>query len=320
MSDAPLKQETPPLEDQVPHSGGDEKKSGMVAIVGRANVGKSSLMNTILQDKVSIVSHVAQTTRNQIRGIHSDEQGQLVFLDTPGVFKSSSDLGRLMNRAARASIDGVDVVMLVLDPSGKPREEDEGWMRKLARSPVPVVMVLNKRDLDWPYESFYREAWGRCTAEGEPEPSVVWMEASAQTGLGVPELLSQLYDLVPCGPLLFPEDTLTDFPRRLAVADVIREQYFQVLRDEVPHDLAVCVRDLQESESGWQVHADILINRPTQKGIVIGEKGRLLRRVKRAASRDLSEMYAVPVTLHLWIKVEKNWSRNFWILRQLGYS
>lgn len=295
-------------------------KCGMAALVGRANVGKSSLLNAIVGDKVSIVSSVAQTTRNMVRAVHTESRGQLVFLDTPGVHKASYDLGKIMNRTARTSIAGTDVAILVLDPSTRMRDEDEGWMRKLVKADNHLVFVLNKRDLDWPFEQSYRDAWTKCCEEAAVSNPVLWMPVSAVSGVGVDALLSVLFDAVPIGPLLFPEDMLTDFPRKLSIGDVIREKYFKVLRDEIPHELAVRVGEIEESEAGWTIFADVLINRPTQKGIIIGEKGRLLRKVKREATLELEAMYERKVTLNLWIKVEKNWTKNHWILKQLGYT
>ncbi len=299
---------------------GDAHRCGMFAIVGRANVGKSSLMNRLLADKISIVSPIAQTTRNRVRGILSEPRGQLVFLDTPGVFKAPHDLGRIMNRAARSSIEGVDGVVLVLDPSHALRDEDIGWMRKLARGDQPIHVVLNKCDLPWKVEEACKAAWYEACADVGDGQSVCWHRISALHGDGIPDLLDALFKTAPIGPPLFPEDIVSDFPRQLAVADVIREKYFQVLRDEVPHDLAVRIVSLEESGDKWSIRADVLVNRPSQKGIVIGEKGRLLRKVKRSATREIGEMYGVQVHLDIWIKVEKNWSRNFWILRQLGYE
>jgi len=297
---------------QVPPEG---FRCGMVALVGRANVGKSSLLNAILGDKVSIVSPVAQTTRNMVRAVHTEARGQLVFMDTPGVHKATYDLGRIMNRTARASIAGADAALLVLDPSMPPRDEDEGWMRKLARAELNLVIVLNKRDLDWPYEQACRAAWERCRGESP----ALWMPVSAVNGSGLDELLTTLFDAVPEGPALFPEEMLTDFPRKLSIGDVIREKYFKILRDELPHDLAVRVGEIVEAGEEWTVYADVLVNRPTQKGIVIGEKGRLLRKVKREATHELEQMFERTIKLELWIKVEKNWAKNHWILKQLGY-
>ena len=292
----------------------------MVALIGSANAGKSSLMNRILQEKVSIVSNVAQTTRNTIRGIYSEERGQLVFLDTPGVHKASYDLGRIMNKSARASIAGADVALLVLDASTKVWDEDEGWMRKLLRAEEGhLVFALNKRDLPCPFEQKYRDCWQRVCEETGRERPVIWMPVSAVTGEGVDDLLAVLFDASPTGEPLFPEEMLTDFPRKIAVADVVREKYFKVLRDEIPHDLAVRVGEIEEEGAHWTVYADILINRPSQKGIVIGHKGRLLRKVKREAELEIANMYDCEVDLKLWVKIEKGWTKNHWILKQLGY-
>ncbi len=300
--------------------GRTDLKSGMVAIVGCANVGKSSLMNRILQEKVSIVSNVAQTTRNMIRGIYSEERGQLVFMDTPGVHKASYDLGRIMNKSARASIAGSDVSLMVLDPSSKVWEEDEGWMRKLLRAEDGhLIFVLNKQDIRCDFEQKYRDTWKRICEEVGKERPAIWMRVSAMTGTGIDDLLSLLFDAVPCGPALFPEEMLTDFPRKIALADVVREKYFKVLRDEIPHDIAVRVDSIEEDGDHWTVYADVLINRPSQKGIVIGHKGRLMRKVTREAELEIGAMYDVKVDLKLWVKVEKGWTKNHWILKQLGY-
>jgi len=151
---------------------------------------------------------------------------------------------------------------------------------------------------------------------------VLWMPVSAVSGAGIDDLLAVLFDAVPVGPMLFPEEMLTDFPKKLAIGDVIREKYFRVLHDELPHDLAVRVESVEETDTLWTIYADnadILVNRPTQKGILIGDKGRLLRKVKREATADLESMYERKVELVLWIKVEKNWAKNHWILKQLGY-
>lgn len=294
----------------------------MVAVVGRANTGKSTLVNAMLGEKVSIVSPVAQTTRNLVRGILTEPRGQLVFLDTPGMHKAESDLGKIMNRAARASIEGVDHVLLVLDGSTPPREEDDGWMRKLRRSPeAPVTWIVNKCDLPASYTDAYLKVWASIMGESAasaPPPDI--RRISAATGEGVSELVDELFALAPVGPQLFPDDVLTDFPRKLAIADVVREKYFLVLSQEVPHHLAVWIETLDDSSEPWKASGTIYVQRPGQKGIVIGEKGRLIKKVRKQAESDLKEMYGVPIQLELWVKVDKHWARNFWILRQLGYA
>jgi GTPase len=294
-------------------------RAGMVAVVGRASVGKSSLVNAMLGEKVSIVSHVPQTTRNVIRGILTEPRGQIVFLDTPGVHKAPGDLGRVMNRAARGSIEGVDAVMLVLDGSTRPREEDEGWMRKLYREAAPCVFALNKKDCGGEFIPALREIWERVLREGGAPREAIWHPTSAATGEGVQELLGRLFHLMPQGAHLFPDDVLTDFPRKLAIADVVREKLYRDLREELPHAVAVWIEKIDEGEKGWTVEGTIYVDKSSQKGIVIGEKGRLLRKVRRASEAELTSIYERPVRLVLWVKVEKNWSRNFWMLRKLGY-
>lgn len=300
------------MDDAVPHS-------GIVALVGRANAGKSTLMNRMLEEKVSIVSNIAQTTRNLIRGIRTEERGQLVFLDTPGVHRAKHDLGRIMNRTARMSVEGSDIALLVLDSSCHTWDEDKGWMKKLCRAEARLVFALNKHDLGGRHSSSYRELW-RATAEACPpsdEPD--WHEVSARTGRGVDELLDRLFALVPPGPLLFPEDVLTDFPRKWNIADVIREKLFAELYDELPHSVAVLVDGITEEGDTWRVSARVLVDKPTQKGMVIGHKGRLLRKVKRQAQAELCSMYGRDIALELWVKVQKDWARNHFVLRQLGY-
>ena len=295
-------------------------RAGMVAVVGRASVGKSSLVNAILGEKVSIVSPVAQTTRNVIRGILTEPRGQLVFLDTPGIHKAQSDLGKLMNQKARAAAEGVDVVLLVLDSSVPPRDEDVGWMSRIQHQDVLCVACLNKLDQGGAHAEAYRQAWAEKAREKAVTKDPLWLGVSAQTGAGVPELVDKLFEIVPSGPLLFPADVLTDYPRKLAIADAIREKLFGELRDELPHAVAVWIENIVEQDDAWNVEAVIYVNKSSQKGIVLGEKGRRLRKVRRSAEGELKAIYERPVTLDLWIKVEKDWNRNFWMLKKLGYA
>ena len=295
-------------------------RAGMVAVVGRASVGKSTFVNAVFEEKVSIVSDIPQTTRTLVRGILTEPRGQLVLLDTPGVHKAEYDLGRLMNRVARASVEGVDAVLLMLDASTSPRIEDDGWIRRLLRETVPVLAVLNKSDVPQGHADEYRKLWETIAAEKQSTKTAEWVEISARTRDGVDQLVSRLFELLPPGPLLFPAEMLTDHPRKINMADIIREKYFGKLQDELPHSLAIEVETVEEKPDEWIVHGTILVERSSQKGIVIGHKGRLLRRVCESAGRELSEMYGIPVTLDLWVKVEKDWTKNFWILKRLGYA
>ncbi|NNJ70503.1 MAG: GTPase Era, partial [Kiritimatiellales bacterium] len=217
-------------------------------------------------------------------------------------------------------VQGVDVLMLVLDASSKPELEDDGWLRRVAREEAPCIMVLNKCDRKPDRSADYRALWEEIKAEKKSEQQPVWVSVSALHGDGMKGLLDVLFEAVPPGPALFPDDILTDYPRKLNIADVIREKLFHRLNEELPHAVAVWVEDIDEQEKKWTVDASIYVERHSQKGIVIGEKGRLLKWVREQAEKELYEMYGVRFKLKLWVKVEKNWRKNFWMLKKLGYA
>lgn len=295
-------------------------RAGIIAIVGRTNVGKSTLVNHLLEEKVSIVSDTVQTTRNVIRAILTEERGQLVFLDTPGVHKAQGDMGKNMNKAARSAVQGVDGILLVMDASSRPELEDDGWFRRLTREEAPCIIALNKSDRMPDRSEEYKAMWEDIRKDRESDKEVTWMQVSALNGDQMPELLGSLFDIVPEGEALFPDDILTDYPRKLNIADVVREKLFHRLHDELPHAVAVWVEEIDEQEKKWNVDVSIFVERHSQKGIVIGDKGRLLKWVREQAEKELYEMYGVRFKLKLWVKVEKNWRKNFWMLKKLGYA
>ncbi|VGO14196.1 GTPase Era [Pontiella desulfatans] len=295
-------------------------RAGIVAIVGRTNVGKSTLVNHLLGEKVSIVSDTVQTTRNLIRAILTEERGQMVFLDTPGVHKAQGELGKNLNKAARSAVQGVDAILLVLDGSSKPELEDDGWFRRICREEVPCIIALNKSDRGTNFVNAYQALWEEIKAEKESAVQPVWASVSALQGTGMAGLLDTLFGHIPEGPPLFPDDILTDYPRKLNIADVVREKFFHRLEKELPHALAIWVEDIDEQEKKWTVDVSVMVERHSQKGIVIGEKGRLIKWVREQAEKELYEMYGVRFKLNLWVKVEKNWRKNFWILKKLGYA
>ena len=301
------------------------ERAGMVAVVGAANAGKSSLINRMMGEKVSIVSPVAQTTRNLVRGIHTEARGQIVFLDTPGVHhQGKKALNKQMNKVARSATDGTDAVMLVVDRSEPPALEVEGWFQKLCQLPAearpPVLVVLNKCDLSARHEPGIREAFARIVHETPEAPEPEWFLTSAESGEGIAPLLNRLFELMPPGPHLFPGDIVSDFPRKLAIGDVIREKYFMRLHQELPHSIAVWVEHLIETEGQWNIEAHIYVRQASQKGMVIGQKGRLMKAVRGEAASEIAEIYGVKIKLTLVVKVLKDWDKNFWILRKLGYA
>ena len=288
--------------------------------MGRTNVGKSTLLNALLGEKVSIVSDTVQTTRNVIRAILTEERGQIVFLDTPGVHKAEGDLGKNLNKMARSAVGGADAILLVLDASAKPWQEDDGWMRRLMKDETPAVILLNKMDQGGDFAGAYKQMWTDIAAEKDSPMKPVWIEGSALNGDQLPELSAALFAQIPEGPYLFPEDILTDYPRKLNIGDVIREKYFDRLHDELPHCLAIWVESIEETPNKWNIQAIVYVERHSQKGIVIGQKGRLLKSVQYQSEKELEEMYGVKMKVKLWVKVEKDWRKNFWMLKKLGYA
>lgn len=296
-------------------------KVAVVGVVGRTNAGKSTLVNALVGEKVSIVSPVEQTTRNTVRGIVSEERGQLVLMDTPGLHKAVGELGRLLNRMARRSAAGVDVVCVVFDAGDEPRMEDVGWMQRVSRErPEKVLFVLNKADRAPFYERMFHDAWEEVKSSA-PEPK--WVKCIASTPGGAKSVLDALFDFAEEGELLFDEDTVTDYPRRLAIADSIREKYLAKLHQELPHELGVLVKRIDESERGgrkvWQIAVEILVNRASQKPIVIGRGAETVKYVRKCAEREVGEMFGVKAEMELWVKVEPGWMKDKRLLAEMGY-
>jgi GTP-binding protein Era len=288
-------------------------KTAVVGVVGRTNAGKSTLVNRLVGEKVSIVSPVEQTTRNTIRGIVCDPRGQLVLLDTPGLHKAVGHLGTILNRMARRSSAGVDVLCVVFDASSEPKLEDEGWMQRVAKErPEKVVFVLNKSDRRPFYESQFRELW-------KGDFDVTWVTASAVSDEGARPVLDALFSFAEEGELLFPEDVVTDYPRRMTIADSIREKYLARMHQEVPHEMGILVKEINESAGRWDVKVDVLVNRQSQKPIVIGRGAATLKYVRKCAERELAEMFGVKVAIEMWVRVEPNWMKNDRLLVEMGY-
>ena len=292
-----------------------------VGIVGRTNGGKSTLVNCMVGEKVSIVSPVVQTTRNTIRAILDEPRGQLVLTDTPGLHKAESKLGSLINKMARQAASGVDVLVLVFDVSEKPHLEDDGWMRRVLaeENPRPCVFFLNKCDRDELFIDEFHALWKSLQEETGVTREVRVVQGSAATGDGVRELVDILFGFAEPGERLYDPDILSDYPRRLAMADIVREKIFLTLRDELPHEVGVRVDSFGEGPGKWHVEITLLVTRESQKPIVIGPGGKTIRSIRLAAQKEIAAQYGVDVALELWVKVEKNWTTNNYTLRQMGY-
>ena len=315
-------------------------KVAVVGVVGRTNAGKSTLVNALVGEKVSIVSPVEQTTRNTIRGIVADPRGQLVLLDTPGLHKAVGGLGRILNRMARRSAAGTDITCVVFDASQKPQDEDIGWMRRVANEkPERVVFVLNKADKSPFFEDEFRAEWKESELELDAEfekgeiplsnsnsklqlhkrVDPVWIKCIATTEGGARPVLDALFSLAEDGEPLFDDDIVTDYPRKLAIADAIREKYLAELHQELPHEMGVLVKSVADEGSRWCVDAEILVNRPSQKPIVIGRGAETIKKVRKGAERELTAMFGVKIKLELWVRVEQGWMKNERLLAEMGY-
>jgi GTP-binding protein Era len=296
-------------------------KVAVVGIVGRTNAGKSTLVNRLVGEKVSIVSPVEQTTRNTIRGIVADQRGQLVLLDTPGLHKAVGQLGRILNRMARRSSAGADILCVVFDASDEPRLEDEGWMLRVAKEkPQKVLFVLNKSDKKPFFETMFHEKWDEVVKSSESGAGEVkWVNCSAIDEESSAKVLDELFDLAEEGEMLFDEEIVTDYPRKLAIADSIREKYLAKMHQEVPHEMGIIVKEIEEERGRWKIRVDVLVNRPSQKPIVIGRQASTIKYVRKCAEREISEMFGVKAELELWVRVEPNWMKNEKLLTEMGY-
>ena len=324
-------------------------KVAVVGVVGRTNAGKSTLVNRLVGEKVSIVSPVEQTTRNTVRGIVADPRGQLVLLDTPGLHKAVGELGRLLNRMARRSAAGTDITCVVFDAAQEPQLEDIGWMQRIAKEkPEKVVFVLNKADRAPFFESMYKSAWDEAQADslkvseseslkvdGPSNPQTlkpsnlqttpVWVKCIATTEGGAKAVMDALFDFAEEGEPLFDDDIVTDYPRKLAIADTIREKYLAKMHQEVPHEMGILVKRIKEvkakgeGEERWEVDVEVLVNRASQKPIVIGKGAETVKYVRKCAERELSDVFGVKVALEIWVRVEPNWMKNERLLAEMGY-
>lgn len=296
-------------------------KFATIGIVGRTNSGKSTLVNQLVGEKVSIVSPVVQTTRNTIRAILDEPRGQLVLTDTPGLHKAESKLGALINKMARQAASNVDALVVVFDASEKPQLEDDGWMRRILAedNDRPCIFFMNKCDREEIFIEDFHKLWISIQEETGKKREIRVFQGSAAIGKGCDRLVDALFEVAEPGERMYDPDILSDYPRRMAIADIVREKIFLNLKDELPHEVGVRVDSFTELSDKWNAEISLLVTRDSQKPIVIGPNGQTIRRVRLAAQKELTEQYGIRVNLELWVKVDKNWTTNNYTLRQMGY-
>lgn len=291
-------------------------RSGFVALIGRPNVGKSTLMNHIVGQKVAIISDKPQTTRNKIRAVYTDERGQIIFLDTPGIHKPHSKLGEWLVKTAKDALDEVDLVLFLVDAAQGFGPGDRFIIENLKGIKTPVFLVVNKIDQVHPDELLplidrYRKLY--------PFKEVV--PISALQGNNTSTLIQLILKELPEGPQYYPPDQVTDHPEHFIVGELIREKVLQLTREEIPHSVAVVIEEmkLREDKDLLDIRATIYTERSSQKGILIGKKGALLKEVGKRAREEMERLLGTRIFLDLWVKVKKDWRNEEMMLRQFGY-
>jgi len=299
------------------------KRCGIVSIVGRPNSGKSTLLNNILGEKVAIVSDIPQTTRYQIRGILNDDRGQIIFIDTPGMHRPRNRLGVCLVRQIEQAIQGCDLIVHLVDTTKPPGDEESLVIDRIKDFSGPIILGLNKIDLRPVFLNAYIEIWEKAKAKKVEEmtDSFILIPISALKGINLNELTAIIFKFLPERPLLYPQDIISDFPQRLALADIIREKLFYLMRQEIPHSLAVYIEEIQpRSNNLIYIRAIILIERDSQKSIVIGKDGRILKEIGELARLEIETLLEKKIFLETHVKVKPGWQQDPLILRQLGYG
>jgi len=297
--------------------------SGFVALIGRPNVGKSTLMNLFIGEKISIVTNRPQTTRNKIRSILTGDDYQIVFIDTPGIHKPTTRLGKFMVKSAHTAFNEADAIVLLVEPREKIHDGDKDIIDSLANVTTPVFLGINKVDtVDKPGLLRIIEAYNKAY----PFKNIIPL--SALTGENTQALLKELRGVLTPGPMFFPEDQITDQPERQITSEIIREKALTFLQEEIPHGLAVDITGMKSRSDDPDNNPDAIVDvgatiyceRESHKAIIIGKKGDMLKRIGSAARRDIENLLGSPIYLELWVKVKKNWRDSDFLLKNFGYS
>ena len=294
-----------------------DKKSGFVTLIGRPNVGKSTLMNRLIGQKIAITSNKPQTTRNKIQTVYTCEQGQIVFLDTPGIHKAKNKLGDYMVNVAQHTLSEVDVILWLVEPSTFIGAGERHIIEQLKKTKTPVILVINKTDTVKREEILtFIDAYRKELEFAEIVP------VSALKGDNTQDLIDSIFKYLPYGPMFYDEDTVTDQPQRQIVSELIREQALRCLDEEIPHGIAVSIDQMKwrTDDSIVDIDATIVCERDSHKGIIIGKGGSMLKKIGSRARKEIEDLLETQVNLKLWVKVKKDWRDSDFLLKNFGYN
>ena len=295
----------------------EDFKSGFAAIIGRPNVGKSTLMNHLIGQKIAITSRKPQTTRNRIQTVYTSERGQIVFLDTPGIHKAKNKLGEYMVNVAQRTFQDADVILWLVEASDYIGAGERHIAQQLKRTKLPVILVMNKVDRVEKKEiPGYIEAYRKILDFAQIVP------VSALRSVNLDTLLDCIFKYLPYGPQFYDEDTVTDQPQRQIVAEMIREKALRCLEEEIPHGIAVTIEQMKERPEGGlvDIEATIICERDSHKGIIIGKQGAMLKKIGSQARTEIEKMLEEKVNLKLWVKVKKDWRDSDFLIKNFGYD
>lgn len=291
--------------------------SGFVSLIGRPNVGKSTLMNALVGEKIAIMSNKPQTTRNRIQAILTRDDFQVIFVDTPGMHKSKSKLGEYMNKSAESTFNDVDIILYLIEPFEKIKNSDMAIIEKLKKTQTPVFLIINKTDT-----VRHEELLAVINEYKEMYDFKEIIPVSALKGKNLDELIMSLRKYLSEGPKYFPDDMITDQPERQIASEIIREKSLFLLQDEIPHGIAVEITkmSLRKDKQLIDIEATIYCERESHKGIIIGKKGGMLKKIGTNSRYDIERMTGTPVNLQLWVKVKKEWRDSEFLLKNFGYE